>query len=340
MRKNVFIGLVLGVFIVCLFSLPAFAKKDKVTTWKMQCAYPLHTASALGAVSWAEQIEKLTQGRLKVEVYPPAALCATREIIDFIENDVIDCAMSYGGYYTGIVPEANLSTGLPMVHQTITEVYDAWYNRGLIDIVREGFADRNIRYYYYCVDNWYNFVSKTPIKSLEDLKGMKMRALGTFGIFTQKLGASAVSIPGAELYMALKLGTVDGALYSAAGIKDLKLNEVVNYRLYPTTCQITADFYMNQKSIDELPEDVRYILLNSSDDIFVRGGTQVQVQDQLTQIWADKQGVKRVYLSDEDIMKATKIAQQIWDDVAKKNDRCRKGVDLLKQQLRDLGRLD
>lgn len=339
MKKFLSILLALSVALCFAASIQA-ADKKKTITWKMQCAYPLHTASALGAVSWAKQIEKLTQGRLKIDIHPPGALCATREIIDFIENDVIDCAMSYGGYYTGIVPEANLSTGLPMAHQTFWEVYDAWYNRGLIDIVREGFAERNIRYYFYPVDNWYHFATKKPIKSLDDLKGMKIRALGTFGVYTQLIGASPVSIPGAELYMALKLGTVDAAFYSSAGIKDLKLNEVVEYRIYPTCAQITADFYINQKSLDKLPEDIRHLVVASSDDILTRGGMEVQVRDQQAQLWADKKGVKRIYLSDTDVKKATQVSQQIWDKIAKKNERCQKGVEILRQQLRDYGRLE
>ena len=334
-----------GMFAIVFFSVlfvfgSAFGADKKVINWKMQSAYPLHTASALGAISWAQQIEKLTDGRLKIEVFQPGALCATREIIDFIENNVIDCAMSYGGYYTGIIPETNLSTGLPMVHQTITEVFDAWYNRGLIDVVRDAFKERNIRYYYYAVDNWYHYVLNKPIKTLDELKGLKIRALGTFGDYTKKIGAAPVSIPGAELYMALKLGTVDGALYSAAGIKDLNLHEVIKYRVYPTCAQITADFYINQKSIDKLPEDIRLILLNSSDDIFVRGGLEVQVRDQMTQIWADQKGIKRIYLSDDDVKKATKLAAEVWAEIATKNQRCKKGVDILMQQMRDLGRLD
>ncbi len=334
-----FLSIILTLCVVLSFSSSLQAGDKKVITWKMQSAYPLHGASAYGAVFWAEQIEKLTQGRLKIEISPPGALCATREIIDFIENDVIDVAMTYGGYYGGILPEANLSPGLPMAHQTVWEVYDAWYKRGLIDIVREGFADRNIRYYFYPVSNWYHFLLTEPIKSLDDLKGVKIRALGNFGKYTQATGASAISIPGSELYMSLKTGVVDAAIYSAAGIKDLKLNEVVKYMVYPTSAQITGDVYINQKSLDELPEDLRNIVLTSSDDILMRGGLEVQVRDQEAQSWAVKNGVEKIYLSDADVKKATQAAQKIWETIAKKNERCRKGVEILKQQLKDYGRL-
>jgi TRAP-type C4-dicarboxylate transport system substrate-binding protein len=317
-----------------------FAKDKEATIWKMQSAYALHTASAAGAVYWANQIEKVTNGRLKIEQHQPGSLCTTTSIIDMVEDGVVDCAMTYGGYYTGVIPEANLSTGLPMVHQTLDECLDAWYNRGFLEIIREAFAERGIYYCFYPVDNWYNFTIKKPIKTLDDLKGLKIRALGAYGRFTQLLGASAVSIPGPETYMALKLGTVDGALYSAAAIVDTKVDEVVNYTIYPTAAQITADFYISQKSLDKLPEDLRHIVISATDDIFLHGGVIVQIRDQEAQRELVRKGVERIYLSDADVKKATKIAEQLWDEIATKNERCKKGVEILKQQLRDIGRLE
>jgi TRAP-type C4-dicarboxylate transport system substrate-binding protein len=338
-RKIIWVGFifVVGMLLCAGF---AFAKDKQVITWKMQSAYALHTASANGAVYWASQIERITNGRLKIELYEPGTLCTTASIPDMIEQGVIDCAMSYGGYYTGIIPEANLSTGLPMVHQTLDECLDAWYNRGFLEVIREGFAERGIYYCFYPVDNWYNFALKKPIKTLEDLKGLKIRALGAYGRFTQLLGASAVSVPGPETYMALRLGTVDGALYSAAAIVDTKVDGIVEYTIYPTAAQITADFYISQKSLDKLPEDLRHIVVTASDDIFIHGGVLVQIRDQEAQRELVRKGVKRIYLSEEDVKRATMVATQLWDEIATKNERCKKGVEILKQQLRDLGRLE
>jgi TRAP-type C4-dicarboxylate transport system substrate-binding protein len=340
MAKKFFLVILIALVSISFCTGVSFAQDKKVTIWKMQSAYALHTASALGAVYWANQIEKVTNGRLKVEQHAPGSLCTTTSIIDMIEQGVVDCAMSYGGYYTGVIPECNLSTGLPMVHQTMDECIDAWLNRGYLEIIREAFSKRGIYYCFYPVDNWYNYTLIKPIKTLDDLKGLKIRALGVYGRLTQLLGASAVSIPGPETYMALKLKTVDGALYSAAAMVDTKVDEVTKYTIYPTAAQITADFYISQKSLDKLPADVRHIVISASDDIFIRGGALVQIRDQDAQRQLVKKGVKRIYLSDADVKKSTKIAEQIWDEIATKNERCKKGVAILKQQLKDLGRLE
>ena len=311
---------------------------DEVITWKMQVAYPLH-ADAVGPVlTWAKEMEKLTKGRLIIKPFAPGSLCPTTEIVNFVEKGAIDCAMSYGAYYTGSIPEANIATNVPMGCQTIGEVWDAWYNRGLLDIIREAYAERKIHYCFYPVQPWYSYITQKPIRTLKDLEGLKIRAVGTFGRYTQLLGASPVSIPGAELYMALKLGTIDGALYSSTGMKDNKLYETVKYRMYPTSNIVVADLFIGQKSIEKLPEDLRFILLNTTDDILFRGGLKLQVQDKMAQLWLDKES-ERTYLPENDVKKATEIAQKVWDEIATKNDRCRKGIEILKQQLRDIGRL-
>ena len=75
--------------------------------------------------------------------------------------------------------------------------------------------------------------------------GRQIRALGVYGKYVQKLGASAVVVPGAEMYMAMKLGTIDGAIYGATGLQDVKLHEVVKYYTLPTAAQIALSLLVN-----------------------------------------------------------------------------------------------
>jgi TRAP-type C4-dicarboxylate transport system substrate-binding protein len=340
MKSFYFSLILLLMAIVNFLPVPAFSQQsNNVIQWKMQVAYPLHADSAQPVITWAKEMEKLTKGRLVITPIPPGAVCPTSEIVNFVERGAIDCAMSYGAYYTGAVPEANLTTNVPMGPKTIGEVWDAWNNRGLLKIFREAYSERNIYYCYFTTEPYYGYLTKEPIRTLEDFKGKKIRAGGSFGLFTQLLGASAVNIPGAELYMALKLGTIDGVLYTSTGMKDSKLNEAVKYRLFPSLNIVVADLFISQKSINKLPEDIRHILLSTTDDILLRGAMKIQFQNQMAQKWLDNHDTERIQLSPKDVKKATEMAQQVWDGIANKNERCRKGVEILREQLRDLGRL-
>lgn len=331
-------------FMVSLLSAGMLAStalaKDEVINWKMQFTYDLADSATLPMRYWAQEMEKLTNGRLKIQFFPPGALAPTAEVINFLEKGVFDAAMCYGAYYTGAVPETAITTNIPMGPKTTDEAWEVWHKRGLQEILRPAFAARNIMYYMTPVDPTYVYMTKTPINKLDDLKGKKIRAVGMVGKFTQLLGAAVVNVPGPEIYMALKLGTADGALYSATGYKDRKLNEAAPYRAYPSLNIILTDLYINMDSLKKLPPDIRSILDKNTEQLLYKGGLLNAKDDEAAQVWADQNGSKRTYLSDADIKKATKLAQTLWDDIAKKNERCAKAIAIMKQFSKEKGRLD
>lgn len=315
------------------------AAKDKVITWKMQASYPVGTTVMMNGVEWAKAIEKLTNGRLKVQILPPGAMCGVKDIVTYLEKGVFDCAVTYGGFYTGLIPETDLEIGLPQGHRSWDEVWDVMYNRGLGEIIQEAYSEHNIKWYPCAADPYYHFNSNFKITSLDDLKGKKIRALGVYGKYVQKLGASAVVVPGAEMYMAMKLGTIDGAIYGATGLQDVKLHEVVKYYTLPTSAQIALSLLINKDSLAKLPEDIRttvevgtrYILNDTSNRYIT------QCKESLAKS-VNSGSVEISYLSEEEMTKMRTLVKPLWDELAAKSPRMQKGVDILKQQMRDLGR--
>lgn len=325
-------GLVLGL------SLNVMAA-DKVIKWKMQASYPIGTSVMMHGVEWAKAIKKLTNGRLQVDILPPGAMCGVKDIVTYLEKGVFDCAITYGGFYTGLIPETDLEIGLPQGHRTWDEVWDAMYNRGLGDIIQEAYGEHNIKWYPCAADCYYHFNTNFPVAKLDDLKGKKIRALGVFGKYVQKLGCSVVVIPGAEMYMAMKLGTIDGAIYGASGLQDVKLYEVVDYYTLPTTAQIALSLVINKDSLKKLPEDLRvlvevgtrYILEDTSNRYIT------ECKDSLNKS-VNMGAVKICWLPEEEVAKMRALVKPLWDELAAKSPRMKKGVDILKKQMRDVGR--
>jgi TRAP-type C4-dicarboxylate transport system substrate-binding protein len=313
--------------------------KDEVITWKMQASYPVGTTVMMNGVEWAKAIEKLTNGRLKVEILPPGAMCGVKDIVTYLEKGVFDCAVTYGGFYTGLIPETDLEIGLPQGHRSWDEVWDVMYNRGLGDIIQEAYSEHNIKWYPCAADPYYHFNTNFPVRKLSDLEGKKIRALGVYGKYVQKLGASAVVVPGAEMYMAMKLGTIDGAIYGATGLQDVKLHEVVKYYTLPTSAQIALSLLFNKDSLAKLPDDLRtlvevgtrYIL----DDTSMRYITQCK--ESLNKS-VNSGSVEICWLPEEEMAKMRALVKPLWDELAAKSPRMKKGVAILKQQMRDVGR--
>lgn len=338
MKKKYFV-LFLALAVSLIIAVGNVSAADKVVKWKMQVTHPFGNAGANTAFFWAEAMEKMTNGRLKVEIFPPNAMCPTSQILQFLEKGVFDAAITYGGFYTGMIPETDLEIGLPLGHQTWDEVWDAMWKRGLGDVIQEAYSEHGIKWYPCAADCYYHFNTTTPITKLEDLKGKKIRAVGVYGKYVQSLGASVTTVHPAEMFMAMKLGTIDGAIYGATGLQDIKLHEVVKYYTLPTAAQISLSLVINKKSIENLPPEIRsvveigsrYIVSDLSNEYIThcKNSLNKSIAMGSTQI---------SWLPEQELKKMRTLVRPIWDELAAKSPRMKKGVDILKQQMRDLGR--
>ena len=328
----------LALCLVFMISSSGFAK-DKVIHWKLQASYPVGTAVTMHAVEWAKAIEELTGGRLKVQVMPPGAMCGVRDIITYLGRGVFQASVTAGPFYTGMIPEGDLELGLPLSHQSYDEIWDAMENRGLGDLIREAYAEHNVEWWYAACDPYYHFATTFPVNKLEDFKGKKIRAVGIYGKYVQQLGASAVVVPGAEMYMALKLGTIDGAIYGASGLQDIKLHEVVDYYVQPTAAQVAICLVINKDALADLPDDIEAIVRASTQYILHDTGMRyIRISKDSYDKSIQSGSVKMAKLPEEELVKMRKLVGPLWDEWAAKSPRMKKGVEIIKQQMRDLGR--
>ncbi len=336
LRKG-FYALIIFSMIMGLSTL-CFAGKG-VIRWKMQEVYPPGSSPAVLSKVWAKAIEDLTGGRLKIKSYPPGALAGPFHIVNMLEKGVFDVSVTYGALYTGLIPEAFLEVGLPQGHRTIGEYRDLMWNGGLIEIVREAYAEHNIFFTPVAADTNSNFATNFPVHRLSDLKGKKIRAVGIFAKYCEKLGATPVTVPGTELYMALKLGTVDGAIYGVSGLMDTKIHEVINYYSMPTIQQIAGSILINMDSLKKLPPDIRNIVELGSRYVSSDVSMQYYTNSQNSLREAVRIGsVKTIQLPEEELIKMRAISKELWDELAAISPRMKRGVDLYRKHVRSLGR--
>jgi TRAP-type mannitol/chloroaromatic compound transport system substrate-binding protein len=182
----------------------------KNVTLKMASAFP----SSLpilgdGGVDWAETVGVLSGGSLKVKFFEPNALVPALEAIPAASKGSVEMAWATSGYYAGINNVFSMFTTLPF-GPNATE-FLAWYYYGdgqtLAD---ELYLEHDIKYLP-CImippeaSGWF----KEEVKTLDDLKGMKMRFFGLGAKVMEKLGVSTQLLAGGEIFQALQLGTID-----------------------------------------------------------------------------------------------------------------------------------
>lgn len=315
--------------------------QDKVFTLKYQHSYPpslsFYNKTGTGFI---KRVEDWSNGRIKFEVFEAGALASVGGMLEAVDAGVIDVSQSWGGFYVGDVPEADIETGLPLAWDEAYEVYDAYYNRGLVDVIGQAYESRfNVKHFPAIISMQYAIATTKPVSSLADLKGLKIRAIGVYGEFAQALGASATVIPGAELYTALQLGTVDGLIYDAEAMIATGLEAFLKTTLiHPNLNAGAGHWLVNRDKWNELPPDLQKVIADAAQYGNMASAMSYRASAEANVGIMRSKGVKMVELSDTETAEAAKVAHQLWDKVAGRSELAAKAVDIVKQQQRDFGR--
>jgi len=186
-------------------------------------------------------------------------------------------------------------------------------------------------------------MSKKPINTLEDFKGIKIRTPGGLtSMLFQKLGASPVPIPGGELYTALSTGVVDAAEFvTLAEDWDIGLHEVTKYVLYPSFHGPIAhcDFTINKNAWDKLPADIKAIMKTWVYELDARYDYMSAAESITTLKKMTDKGLVHCTLSDADMKKARDLSLEVAMEWRKKSPMAEKVVDSIINFLKISGAL-
>ena len=181
------------------------------------------------------------------------------------------------------------------------------------------------------------FVSAVPIRTVEDLKGVKLRAPEgmVYEIF-QKAGASPVALPGSEIFTALDKGVVEAADNTVfATNQALGMNDIAHYPLYPGFHSLPLiDISINKGVWDELPDDLKEILNASVDEFILQHIYSVRKLDAEAVTKAkENPEIEIINWSPEERAKFRRIAQDEWKVWAAKSDMTQKYYDAVVKYL-------
>lgn len=178
----------------------------------------------------ANELTRRTKGRVKVTIYHGGTLGKSSEMIDLVGGGAVDFGNFAHGYSFGRLP-MNAFFNTPMIykdHVIAGKMSKLGYQTQ--KKVREDMEKNNLHPFLFRALNEYRLISKRPIRTLADFKGLKVR---TFGAVNPKLfkalGAVPVSMPHTDAYEGLKRGTLDSVYLTWTGFYVFKLFEVAKY---------------------------------------------------------------------------------------------------------------
>jgi TRAP-type mannitol/chloroaromatic compound transport system substrate-binding protein len=313
---------------------------DKVIKWKCEVHWPAASVSYTDSAEVViKKIKERTNGKLDIELFAAGALVPPKEIFNAVKRGMIEIGVSAVAYYRDQVPLAAVASGLPLNFLNVWECayYHQWM--GFEKMMRDACAKHGV---YYSTDKVYptELVSKKPIRSMADFKGLKIRSSGVLQQYLTSIGAAASYLPGGEVYAALASGVVDAAHWGAIqGADSMKFYDVCKFHLRPALNIAATDTWLvNQKALDKLPEDIKKVVLSTLDEHFWRRTNQYEYLEGISLPKIQKEyGVEVITLPPEEVAKMQKAAEPLWDKVAQQNPDCAKAVEMLRNFQKSLG---
>lgn len=324
---------------------PAQAAKAEVIKWKMQACEPTGSIMYKYSEFFSQKVKEASGGRLEITVYAPDSLYPVLETLSSVGKGVSEMAACYGSYYKGLDPACMMEFCAPYSFTEYADMYMRSYNMGVIDIMREVYAKQNV----YLADYYFippeNLFSKRPLKTAEDLKGLKVRVGGIAGDVFKKLGAAVTTVAASEIYTALQLGTVDAAEYSGYAMNyDLGFQEVTKYitpQPHHGTC--ASGFWINNDAWNKLPEDLKAIVHSCAKEAGLYAYTsQTMANLEAVNKMINENKLEMVPLPQAELDKILKAAEQVENDYAAASPAAAKIVEIerkYRQQKAELAKL-
>jgi TRAP-type C4-dicarboxylate transport system substrate-binding protein len=276
-----------------------------------------------------------------IDPYAAGAVVPNDEIFPALKRGMLEMGFSVPGYWKTDIPIFQVGS-LPFAFQSYWEVMYFYKTLGFDKMLADQIAKHGVLYW----DNRVaaaELVSKKPINSVNDLKGMKLRANAVTSKFFSLIGAQPVVVAGPEIYTGLSMGVINGAHWGPAFSADsLGLYEVAKYHMKPSIYMGTEEgFFVNKKALDKLPQDIQVIVqdvlanefwLRSLDSAFNADESLARVQK--------KHSVQVIELPKKDQQILYQAAQKVWEEVGNINAENAKAVNMLKKFLKDIGRIE
>ena len=243
---------------------PAFAQAAPQVKWRLASSFPKSLDTIYGAGAFfCERVGKLTDGRFEITPYAAGQIVPPLQVLDAVQQGTVECGHTASYYYVG--KNRAFAFGCAIPFGLTSRQQSAWeYAGGGMELLRDFYKEYGIVHFPAGntgtqMGGWF----RKEIKTVADLKGLKIRIGGFAGTVLAKLGAVPQQIPGGDIYPALEKGTIDAAEW-VGPYDDEKLGfyKVAKNYYYPGWWEggPELDLFVNDKAYAALPKDYQSIL--------------------------------------------------------------------------------
>jgi len=243
---------------------PAIAQDKPEIKWRLASSFPKSLDTIYGGADvLSKTLSDLTDGKFQIQVFPSGELVPGLQALDATQNGTVEASHTVAYYYVGKDPTFAIGSSIPFGLNARQQ--NAWlYHGGGNDLLNTFFANYGVVGFPggntgTQMGGWF----RSEVKSLADLKGLKMRIAGLAGRIVEKIGVVPQQIAGGDIYPALERGTIDATEW-VGPYDDEKLGfyQVAKFYYYPAFWEggPTVHFLFNKDKYEGLPDSYKKAL--------------------------------------------------------------------------------
>jgi len=312
---------------------PAIAQSMPELKWRLTASWPKSLDTLYGGCEYfAKRVVEMTDNRFQIQVFAAGEIVPGLQVLDAVQNGTVEMGNTALYYYWGKDPAFTFGTALPFGLNS--RQMNSWLRFGggselLNDLLKNfncvGVAAANTGAQ---MGGWF----RKEIKSVDDLKGLKMRIGGFAGTILAKLGMVPQQLAAGDIYPALEKGTIDACEWIGPyDDEKLGLYKVANYYYYPGWWEGCGQGHnlINLGKWSELPKSYQSAILAASGDTWawVLGKYDYVNPSALKRLVS--QGVKLRAFPQDTMEASYHAAAEIYADLSKTNPRFKKLYDSL-----------
>lgn len=291
--------------------------------WRMASSFPKSLETLYGTGEFlTRRIAEITEGHFEIRIFAGGEIVPANGVLDAVQQNTVECGHTCGYYYHGKNKAFSLDTTIPF--GLSARQMNAWYYFGDgLTLFREFFAKYNIVNFPggntgAQMGGWF----RKEIKSLEDMKGLKIRIPGFGAEVFLALGAVPQLLPGPEIYPALERGAIDAAEWVGPH-DDEKLGfyKVAKFYYYPAWWEPgpTVSFYVNKEQWDKLPKSYQAAFETAAAEANGRMMADYDAKNPQAIQRLVQNGAQLKRYPDDSLKAAYEVAQKIYAEESAKN---------------------
>ena len=308
------------------------AEAQKKVTWKMASAFGSKLPHlGTSATRFADNVKVMSGGSLELKFFEPGALVPALECFDAVSKGSIESCWTTPGYHTGKYPALAFFTTVPFGPQIGEFLAWKWFGGGN-ELRNEIYAKHNlIALDCFAIGPETSGWFRKEVKSVAELKGIKMRFFGLGAQVMQKLGVNTQLMAAADIYPALERGVIDATEFSMPTM-DLALgfHQIAKNNYYPGWHQqvSVSELLMNKTEWDKLSEQHKRIIQVALNDAVIHTYVETEAKNPPVMLeMKDKHKVTNRRWSDDDLRAFEKAWLEVLAEESAKDPLFKKVAD-------------